>query len=268
MFAVIEDPRSGNATRHPFGSILFIALSAVLCGMDTCEDFVRFAKARREWLEKWIDLPDGIPCAQHLPGVFAAIDPRCFVQCIAEFVAAVCPVSPDNCVALDACRSFRAAAWADENTVQIVSAWACQDGLTLAQRGVDGKSNEITAVPKLLRHLNVMGCGGSPRRDGRAEEDRDRHPAMPGRTTCWRSRATQGTVTTRCVFSGDPDALPTRVGKEIGAGCPRAARSPATIGWRIACHRHGSSRLAAREGPARVARGCAPRTGREPRRAG
>ncbi len=53
MFDVIEDPRSGYATRHPFGSILFIALCAMLCGMDTCEDFVRFAKAREAWLRKW-----------------------------------------------------------------------------------------------------------------------------------------------------------------------------------------------------------------------
>jgi hypothetical protein len=64
MFDVIEDPRSGNATRHLFGSILFIALCALLCGMNTCEDFVRFAKAREERLRKWIDLPNGIRCAK------------------------------------------------------------------------------------------------------------------------------------------------------------------------------------------------------------
>ena len=76
MFEVIEDPRCGNATRHLFGSILFIALCAVLCGMDTCEDFVRFAKARREWLEEWIALPKGIPCGNTFLRIFAAIDPR------------------------------------------------------------------------------------------------------------------------------------------------------------------------------------------------
>jgi hypothetical protein len=62
MFDVIEDPRSGNATRHPFGSILFIALCAILCGMDTCEDFVRFAKAREEWLREWINFSNSTPC--------------------------------------------------------------------------------------------------------------------------------------------------------------------------------------------------------------
>lgn len=157
MFEVIEDPRGGNATRHPFGSILFIALCAVLCGMDTCEDFVRFAKARREWLEKWIALPKGIPCGNTFLRVFAAIDPQRFTQCIAEFVAGICPDLSGQLVALDG-KTLRGSRKADESTVQIVSAWACHNGLTLAQRAVDSKSNEITAVPKLLRHLNLTGA--------------------------------------------------------------------------------------------------------------
>lgn len=156
MFEIIEDPRGGNATRHPFGSILFIALCAVLCGMDTCEDFVRFAKARREWLEKWIALPKGIPCGNTFLRVFAAIDPQRFTQCIAEFVAGVCPDLAGQLVALDG-KTLRGSRKADESTVQIVSAWACHNGLTLAQRAVESKSNEITAVPKLLRHLNLKG---------------------------------------------------------------------------------------------------------------
>ncbi len=55
MFDLLEDPRSSNATRHPFGGLTFIALSSIICGMDTCEDFARFAKARKDWLCKWIE---------------------------------------------------------------------------------------------------------------------------------------------------------------------------------------------------------------------
>lgn len=157
MFEVIEDPRSGNATRHPFGSILFISLCAVLCGMDTCEDFVRFAKARREWLEKWVALPNGIPCGNTFLRIFAAINPQRFAQCIAEFVAAACPDLAGQLVALDG-KTLRGSRKADGSIVQIVSAWACHNGLTLAQRAVDSKSNEITAVPKLLRQLNLKGA--------------------------------------------------------------------------------------------------------------
>jgi len=157
MFEVIEDPRSGNATRHPFGSILFIALCALLCGMDTCEDFVRFAKAREDWLRKWIALPGGIPCGNTFLRVFAAIDPGRFTECLAAFVTAVCPDLAGKLVAIDG-KTLRGSRKADESTVQIVSAWACHNGITLARRAVDAKSNEITAVPKLLRQLNLKGA--------------------------------------------------------------------------------------------------------------
>lgn len=157
MFDVIEDPRSGNATRHPFGSILFIALCALLCGMNTCEDFVRFAKAREEWLEKWIPLPEGITCANTFLRVFAAIDPVAFTECLAAFVARICPDLAGRLVAIDG-KALLGSRKPDESTVQIVSAWACHNGITLSQRAVDHKSNEITAVPKLLRHLNLKGA--------------------------------------------------------------------------------------------------------------
>ncbi|NJM37013.1 MAG: transposase family protein [Akkermansiaceae bacterium] len=91
MFDVIEDPRIGNATRHPFGSILFIALCALLCGMNTCEDFVRFAKAREDWLKKWISLPNGILRSNTFLRVFAAINPVSFSECLVEFVTHISP---------------------------------------------------------------------------------------------------------------------------------------------------------------------------------
>lgn len=157
MFEVIEDPRSGNATRHPFGSILFIALCAILCGMDHCEDFVRFAKARESWLKKWIALPGGIPCANTFLRVFAAIDPVLFTECLTTFVTRICPELAGKLVAIDG-KTLRGSRKADGTTVQIVSAWSCHNGLTLAQHAVDEKSNEITAVPRLLRLLNLKGA--------------------------------------------------------------------------------------------------------------
>lgn len=157
MFDLIEDPRIGNATRHPFGSILFISLCALLCGMNTCEDFVRFAKAREEWLKKWIALPNGIPCANTFLRVFAAIDPVAFTECLAAFVGRLCPELAGRLVAIDG-KTLRGSRKADESTVQIVSAWACHNGITLSQQAVDQKSNEITAVPKLLRLLNLKGA--------------------------------------------------------------------------------------------------------------
>jgi len=157
MFDILEDPRKGNATLHPFGSIIFIALSAIICGMDTCEDFVRYAKARKEWLEKWVLLPHDIPCAKSFLRIFAAIDPAVFGQCLVSFVTTLSPDLKDRLVNIDG-KTLRGSRKADESTVQIVSAWAQHNGLTLAQQAVDKKSNEITAVPKLLRLLNLKGA--------------------------------------------------------------------------------------------------------------
>ena len=91
MFDILEDPRRGNATLHPFGSLIFIALSAIICGMDTCEDFVRFAKARKKWLKKWVALPEGIPCANTFLRLFAVIDPAVFGECLGAYVTTLAP---------------------------------------------------------------------------------------------------------------------------------------------------------------------------------
>ncbi len=154
---MIEDPRNGKATRHVFGEMIFISLAAILCGMDTCEDFVRFAKSREQWLRKWVELPNGVPCANTFLRLFAAIDPSQFSECIQVFVARINPELGSQLVALDG-KTLRGSRKADEKTVQMVSAWAVDSGLTLAQQAVDDKSNEITAVPKLLRQLDLQGC--------------------------------------------------------------------------------------------------------------
>jgi len=157
MFDILEDPRKGNATLHPFGSLIFIALSAIICGLDTCEDFVRYAKARKTWLKKWVALPNGIPCANTFLRLFAAIDPAIFGECLVAYVTALAPDLKGRLVNIDG-KTLRGSRKADESTVQIVSAWAQHNGLTLAQHAVDKKSNEITAVPKLLRLLNLKGA--------------------------------------------------------------------------------------------------------------
>jgi len=125
--------------------------------MDTCEDFVRFAKARKDWLSKWVELPNGIPCANTFLRLFAAIDPAVFGECLLAFVTKLSPDLKNRLVNIDG-KTLRGSRKADESTVQIVSAWAQHNGLTLAQQAVERKSNEITAVPKLLRLLDLKGA--------------------------------------------------------------------------------------------------------------
>ncbi len=125
--------------------------------MNTCEDFVRFAKAREQWLRKWIDLPNCIVCANTFLRVFAAIDPVSFTGCLAAFVSRTCPDLAGKLVAIDG-KALRGSRKADESTVRILSVRACHNSLTLSQRAVHAMSNEITGVPKLLRHLNLKGA--------------------------------------------------------------------------------------------------------------
>lgn len=179
MFDVIEDPRSGNATRHPFGSILFIALCAMLCGMDHCEDFVRFAKAREAWLKQWIALPNGIPCGNTFLRVFAAIDPAAFTECLAAFVTRICPELAGKLVAIDG-KTLRGSRKADESTVQIVSAWASQrpDARSESRRHQEQRNHRRAQTPAPSQPQRQHR---QPRRHGSATQNRHRHhPSRSG----------------------------------------------------------------------------------------
>lgn len=157
VFDSLPDPRNGPSTKHYFGEILFISLAAMLAGMDTCADFVRFAQGREQWLRRWLELPNGIPCANTFLRIFATIDTEAFYACLREFVLLQAPQLADKLIALDG-KALRGSRKNGSVTVQMVSAWIAQEGLTLAQQAVDSKSNEITVVPKILRQLDIKGA--------------------------------------------------------------------------------------------------------------
>lgn len=157
IFETLTDPRNGPATRHYFGELLFIAIAAMLCGMDTCADFARFAKSRKSWLQQWLKLPGGAPCANTFLRLFAAIDPTSFYHCLRVFVLKQLPHLEGKLINIDG-KSLRGSRKDNAVMVQMVSAWIAQEGLTIAQQAVDKKSNEITAVPLILRQLDLKGA--------------------------------------------------------------------------------------------------------------
>lgn len=158
-FEKLPDPRDGRAKRHYFGEVIFIALAAMVCGMDDFEDFERFAQEREEWLRKRLKLPGGIPSDDTFRRIFAALDPEGFNECFVEFSATLSERLGKELVALDG-KTLRGSFEAPDKSdaLHLVSAWAADSGLTLGQLLVEAKSNEITAVPKLLRQLDVSGC--------------------------------------------------------------------------------------------------------------
>jgi predicted transposase YbfD/YdcC len=157
-FRKLPDPRHSPATRHYFGEILFIALAATISGMDGFEDMEVFSREREKWLRERLELPNGLPSADTYARVFAAIDPEAFMGCFAEMVASRCPALSGELIAIDGKTLRRSGTKGGRKALHVISAWAGSRGITLGQLAVGEKSNEITAVPKLLRQLDLRGC--------------------------------------------------------------------------------------------------------------
>src|SRR5262249_11227394 len=157
-FAELSDPRVERGQEHPLLSIVGVALCAILGGADDWVAVERFANAKSEWLSRFLDLPNGIPSHDTFGRVFARLDPGQFEACFRDWVAAVTTGLP-GLVAIDGktLRGSRDKA-GGLKALHLVSAWASEARLTLGPVAVDDKSNEITAIPKLLQILDLEGA--------------------------------------------------------------------------------------------------------------
>jgi predicted transposase YbfD/YdcC len=157
-FAGLSDPRVQRGREHPLLSIVGIALCAILGGADDWVAVERFGNAKIDWFRRFLDLPNGIPSHDTFGRVFARLDPHQFEACFRDWVAAVTARLPGH-VAIDgkSLRGSRDAA-AGTSAIHLVSAWATEARLTLGLVAVADKSNEITAIPKLLQILDLEGA--------------------------------------------------------------------------------------------------------------
>lgn len=157
-FADLSDPRRREGT-YPLINIVVIAICAVISGADDFVAIAEFGHARRSLLEKFLDLRAGIPSHDRFNAIFAAIKPAEFEKCLLSWITALHEVSEGQIVAIDGKtlrRSFDAAS--SKAAIHMVSAWATANHISLGQVVVDDKSNEITAIPKLLEILELSGC--------------------------------------------------------------------------------------------------------------
>lgn len=158
FFRSMQDPRADNA-RHPFSDILTIAILAVLCGSDSWEAVEVWGCGNAEWLGNWLDLPHGIPSHDTFDRVFGMLDPLGFEKCFTDWTRTLIQNSGGLFVAVDGKtlrRSFKHA-WS-RTPVHLVSAFVSKNQLVLGQLATDSKSNEITAIPKLLAMLELAGA--------------------------------------------------------------------------------------------------------------
>jgi predicted transposase YbfD/YdcC len=160
-FATLDDPRMERSQRHNLIDIIGIALCAVIAGAESWPAIERYGHAKRDWLEKHFRLPGGIPSHDTFRRVFCLLDPGAFQRGFADWVAALADggVGTRRAIPIDgktARRSGRRGAGLAP--LHLVSAWAGANHVTLGQVAVDAKSNEITAIPKLLEVLDLKGA--------------------------------------------------------------------------------------------------------------
>lgn len=165
VFSTVPDGRIERTKFHKLEDILVIAACAMICGQGHFTHMEDFGKARKQWLEGFLDLPHGIPSHDTFRNVFAALDPAHFLDAFSRWTSGVLERlresgeagSIKGVVAIDG-KALRGALDKGEKPYVIVGAWAAQLGICLGQVKVNEKSNEITALPTLLDTLMVKGC--------------------------------------------------------------------------------------------------------------
>ena len=158
-FGELADPRIDRHKEHKLIDVLVIAICAILCGANDWVAVETFGQAKREWFTRFLALAHGIPSHDTFGRVFAVLSPEALQGCFLRWIQAVAQVTAGQVVAIDGKtlrrsydrRSAKAA-------IHMVSAWATHNRVVLGQLKTEAKSNEITAIPALLRVLDVSGC--------------------------------------------------------------------------------------------------------------
>ena len=158
-FGEVKDPRTGRRADHFLIEIITIAICAVICGADSWVEIEEFEKAKEKWFRNFLSLPHGIPSHDTFGRVFALIDPQEFQGGFLNWIEAITELTAGQVVAIDGKRLRRSHdSQLGKAAIHMVSAWASANRLVLAQLKTDEKSNEITAIPELLKLLVIKGC--------------------------------------------------------------------------------------------------------------
>ena len=156
-FKDLPDPRLNRTRDHDLIDVLVIAICTLLCAGETFNDMEDFGHAKHDWFKTFLRLRNGIPSHDTFNRVLAALDPKAFLDCFLRWTQSLRQAVAQEIVALDG-KALRRALNAEQSVQYVVSAWAESNGLVLGQLKVADKSNEITALPELLRVLELSGC--------------------------------------------------------------------------------------------------------------
>lgn len=157
-FKTLPDPRIERKKLHKFGDIIFMTITAVICGCDNWDDIEEFGIGNYEWLKTVLELPNGIPSHDTFNRVFSLIDPVALQQCFIAWVQSVTQITEGRIISIDGKRMCNSGEGGSKAIIHMVSAWSNANNMVLAQQKVNDKSNEITAIPALLKVLDIQGC--------------------------------------------------------------------------------------------------------------
>jgi predicted transposase YbfD/YdcC len=158
-FGKLSDPRVRLKTQHKLIDIVVITICGVICGADSWTEIANYGEIKRKWFEDFLELPNGIPSHDTFGRVFSLLSPEEFQRCFLSWIQSVFTITDGQVVAIDG-KTLRHSydRSSNKSAIHMVSAWACENGLTLGQVKTEEKSNEITAIPELLELLDVKGC--------------------------------------------------------------------------------------------------------------
>jgi predicted transposase YbfD/YdcC len=158
-FANLTDPRLRRCRRHQLLDIIAITICGVICGCKSWEEIAVYGRNKADWLQTFLELPNGIPSKDTFRRMFARIKPAAFQACFRSWMQALATTLGVRQIAIDG-KTLRRShdRGAGKAALHLVSAWATANHLTLGQVAVSDKSNEITAIPQLLELLDLAGA--------------------------------------------------------------------------------------------------------------
>lgn len=158
-FQTLEEPRVEYLLEHKLLDIIGLTICAVICGADSWVDIEQYGQSKQDWLSTFLPLSNGIPSHDTIARVFARLNPSALQECFVCWARSVAQLCSGEVIAIDG-KTLRHSydRGGGKGAIHMVSAWATENHLVLGQVKVDEKSNEITAIPKLLEVLELNGC--------------------------------------------------------------------------------------------------------------